>query len=66
MGRDYEQAFNKIFPDLSKEYDATRIPFFLDGVAGVDSLNLGDGKHPNAVGQKLVLENVWESLVSLI
>lgn len=66
MGRDYEEAFNKIFPDLAKAYDATRIPFFLEGVAGIDSLNLGDGKHPNAIGQKIVLENVWKSLTSLI
>lgn len=66
MGQDYEQAFNKIFPDLAKEYDAIRIPFFLEGVAGIDSLNLGDGKHPNEIGQKIVLENVWKSLTSII
>jgi len=66
MGRDYEESFNKIFPDLTKTYNATRIPFFLEGVAGIDSLNLGDGKHPNAKGQKIVLENVWKSFISLI
>jgi len=66
MGPEYEKAFNRIFPDLAAKYDATRIPFFLEGVAGIDSLNLGDGKHPNAIGQKIVLENVWESLISII
>jgi len=66
MGHEYEKAFNRIFPDLAAKYDATRIPFFLEGVAGIDSLNLVDGKHPNAIGQKIVLENVWESLISII
>lgn len=66
MGPDYERAFNAIFPDLSKEFNAIHLPFFLEGVAGIDSLNLADGKHPNEIGQKIVLENVWKSLESII
>lgn len=66
MGPAYEKAFNDIFPDLSKQYKAIHLPFFLDGVAGIDSLNLADGKHPNETGQKIVLENVWKSLESVI
>lgn len=66
MGPDYEKKFNAIFPSLSKSFDAIHIPFFLEGVAGIDSLNLPDGKHPNAIGQYIVLENVWSKLHDII
>jgi len=66
MGPNYEQSFNKIFPDLAKSYNAKLIPFFLEKVAGIDSLNLPDHKHPNAKGQKLVLETVWASMENIL
>jgi len=66
MGPDYEKAFNAIYPDLAKKHNAALIPFFLNNVAAVDTLNLPDGKHPNAEGQKVVLENVWASLNELL
>jgi len=66
MGKDYEKEFNTSFPKLAKEYKASLIPFFLDGVAGNPDLNLNDGKHPNAKGQKIVLENVWKVLQPLL
>lgn len=66
MGEDYEKEFNAIFPKLSKEYNAKLIPFFLQDVAGIPDLNLNDGKHPNEKGQKVVLENVWKALASLL
>jgi acyl-CoA thioesterase-1 len=31
-------------------------------VIGNPSLNLGDGIHPNAAGQKVLAENVWRVL----
>ena len=62
MGKDYEKAFNGAFSSLAKEYNASLIPFFLEGVALNPDLNLPDGKHPNADGQKIVLENVWKAL----
>jgi acyl-CoA thioesterase-1 len=31
-------------------------------VAGDPSLNLSDGIHPNAAGQKILAENVWRVL----
>lgn len=66
MGADYTDAFNGIFPALAKEYEASLIPFFLDGVAGNPELNLKDLKHPNVEGQKIVMENVWEVLEPLL
>ena len=66
MGKDYEKAYNAIFPTLSKEYKAALIPFFLEGVAGIPELNLKDGKHPNENGQLVVLENVWQAMSPLL
>ncbi len=66
MGIAYENSFNAIYPDLAKTNDSSLIPFFLNRVAQVDSLNLDDGKHPNELGQKIVLANVWETLKELI
>ena len=62
MGKAYENSFNAIYPELAKANESSLIPFFLNSVAHVDSLNLADGKHPNESGQKIVLANVWETL----
>ena len=62
MGNTYTTRFKGIFEELAKEYEAGLIPFLLDGVAGIPSLNLEDGKHPTAEGQKVVRENVWKVL----
>jgi len=62
MGNEYTTRFRGIFQELAEEHEAGLIPFLLDGVAGVPSLNLEDGKHPTAEGQKLVRENVWKVL----
>ena len=38
------------------------MPFLLEGVAGVTSLNQGDGIHPNERGEEIVAKNVWAAL----
>jgi acyl-CoA thioesterase I len=59
---DYVSAFGKMFADLATRNNATLVPYLLEGVAGDPSLNLSDGIHPNAAGQKIVTENVWRVL----
>ena len=59
LGADYGRRFRAIYPALASNNDAALIPFLLDGVAGVDSLNQQDGIHPTAQGQRVVAENVW-------
>ena len=59
---DYVSAFDKMFADLATKNNAALIPYLLQGVAGDPSLNLRDGIHPNAAGQKLLAENVWRVL----
>lgn len=66
MGSDYTKKFGAIYPKLAKDYNAALIPFLLENVATVPSLNLEDGKHPNAAGQYIVRENVWQVLKGLL
>jgi acyl-CoA thioesterase I len=65
MGPDYARAFNPIFPDLAKKYDAPFYPFFLDGVIMQPDMMLNDGIHPNAKGVTRVVAGV-EPLVSKV
>lgn len=62
MGTAYTTRFRGIFEELAQQYEAGLIPFLLDGVAGIPTLNLEDGKHPTAEGQKIVRDNVWKVL----
>ena len=59
---DYVSAFGKMFGELAAKNGAALVPYLLDGVAGDPSLNLPDGIHPNASGQKILAENVWRVL----
>src|SRR5438552_17398079 len=59
---DYVSAFGKMFSDLATKNNTALIPYLPQGVAGDPSLNLPDGIHPNAAGQKILAENVWRVL----
>ena len=49
-----------------KEHSVTLMPFLLEGVAGSQQLNQGDGVHPNNAGERIVTENVWKTLRPLL
>ncbi len=59
---DYVSAFGKMFGDLAARNNAALVPYLLQGVAGDPLLNLSDGIHPNAAGQKILAETVWRVL----
>ena len=59
---DYVSAFGQMFADLAAKNRAALVPYLLEGVAGNPSLNLPDGIHPNAAGQKILAENVYRVL----
>src|SRR6266704_5331473 len=59
---DYVAAFGKMFAELASKNGTLLVPYLLDGVAGDPSLNLPDGIHPNAAGQKVLADNVWRVL----
>ncbi len=66
MGEDYTTEFRTIFPDLAAQNEIQLIPFLLEGVAGNPVLNLEDGIHPTAEGQKIVANNVWVVLKNVL
>ena len=59
---DYVSAFDKMFTDLAAKNGAALVPYLLQSVAGHPSMNLPDGIHPNAAGQKILAETVWHVL----
>jgi acyl-CoA thioesterase I len=65
-GPQYTESFRNIFPSLAKEYHASLIPFFLEGVGGRPELNQEDGIHPTAEGYDVIVENVWKALQPLL
>ncbi len=58
LGADYGKAFNGIFPDLAKRYDAGLYPFILDGVLEKPNLMLPDGIHPTADGVTVMAKGI--------
>ncbi|TVZ17253.1 arylesterase [Maribacter sp. MAR_2009_72] len=66
MGADYATQFKQMYPALAESNNIYLIPFLLEGVAGIPELNLEDGIHPTAEGQKIVAENVWEILKPIV
>lgn len=58
FGSEYAAAFDAIYPELAKKYDAVLYPFFLDGVTGHVDRTLPDGLHPNAAGVDVVVERI--------
>lgn len=59
LGPRYASAFRALFRDLARSEHLPLIPFLLEGVGGVDSLNQADGIHPTPAGHRIVAENVW-------
>ncbi|HEY0320952.1 MAG TPA: arylesterase [Pyrinomonadaceae bacterium] len=61
-GADYQREVQQAFQSLASERRVTLIPFFLDRVAGIESLNQADGIHPNAEGARIVADTVYTTL----
>ena len=62
-GLPYVRRFNAVYPGLAKRNRLPLVPFLLEGVAGVDSLNQADMMHPTAAGQRRVAETVWPAVL---
>ncbi len=65
-GKDYEAAFNPIFADLAKQYQAQLYPFFLEGVIDKPSLKLADALHPNEAGVDEIVRRILPTVEKLI
>ncbi|HEX8174434.1 MAG TPA: arylesterase [Pyrinomonadaceae bacterium] len=65
-GAEYQREVHEAFQSLARERRVTLIPFFLDRVAGIESLNQPDGIHPNAEGTRIVADTVYNALRPLL
>lgn len=66
MGPEHTRDFAAIFPDVARAKGTVLIPFLLDRVGGVPSLNLPDGIHPTPEGHQIVADTVWRTLQPLL
>ncbi len=66
MGSDYANQFKAIFPQLAAKNNMALVPFLLEGVGGIASLNQADGIHPTAEGDKIVAETIWKVLKGVL
>jgi acyl-CoA thioesterase-1 len=54
----YREWFTSLYPRLADQYDLPLIPFFLDNVATIPSLNLPDWIHPTADWYTIIADQV--------
>lgn len=66
LGPRFTERFRAVFPDVAARLDLALVPFLLEGVGGVDTLNQADGIHPTARGHRIVADNVWSVLAPLL
>jgi len=65
-GVEYENAFDRIFPELAKVHDVPLYPFFLEGVAMKPELNQPDGLHPNERGVAVLVDRLAPVVARLV
>jgi acyl-CoA thioesterase-1 len=65
-GPEYTKQFAMVFSDLAAEKKAALVPFLLTNIALSPDLLQGDDIHPNALGQPVLLDNVWPALKPLL
>ena len=65
-GAAYTGAFERVFVDVARSTRVPLLPFLLHGVAGDAKLNLADGIHPNAAGQRRIAEHLIPYIRALL
>lgn len=65
-GRRYEEAYNRIFPELAKKHGVSLYPFFLAGVVARPDFNQRDGIHPNRNGVAVIVDRITPYVVRLL
>ncbi|QRY78507.1 arylesterase [Pseudomonas sp. PDNC002] len=65
-GQRYTDAFAKVFDSVASEQKIPLVPFFLEGVGGVQDMMQADGIHPAVAAQPKLLDNVWPTLKPLL
>jgi len=65
-GQRYIDEFDNVFRQAAADNDIPWIEFFMDGIALNEELMQGDGIHPNAAAQPLLLDNAWPIIVQAL
>ncbi|MBC9250607.1 arylesterase [Pseudomonas alcaligenes] len=65
-GTRYTQAFAEVYSTLARDKQVALVPFFMEGVGGVDGMIQSDGIHPSAAAQTRLLDNAWPLLQPLL
>lgn len=66
LGQRYTTAFAEAFDSLAAEKRLSYVPFFLEGVGGVEGMMQADRIHPTASAQQRLLDNAWPVLEPLL
>lgn len=66
LGRAYAEGFDSTFPTVAEDHGAVLVPFLLEGVATVASLNQVDGIHPTARGHAMIADTLWSTLEKIL
>jgi acyl-CoA thioesterase-1 len=66
MGKAYQTAFDRIYPDLATAFDVPLYPFFLEGVVMNPALNQADGVHPNPQGVNTIVNKITPMVMEQI
>jgi acyl-CoA thioesterase I len=57
-GEEYTKSFFEVYGKVAEAQNVQLIPFLLKDVAGIPSLNIPDGIHPNEAGHKIVAQTI--------
>ena len=65
-GKQYTEAFEKIFSNVANNQKTGLVPFLFEGFAANRSMFQTDGIHPNETAQPLMMETVLSALKPMI
>ena len=66
FGPVFDEKFRSIYTELAKKYNTGLVPFMMEGFAQKADLFQGDGIHPLAPAQPMILNNIWPALKPLL
>jgi len=65
-GPEYQTAFDAMYPELAREYDAALVPFFMEPLLGKPQLVQADRIHPTAAGIDAMVEATADTVVGAL
>ena len=66
LGREYAEAYGRMYVKLAEQNNLPFIPFLLEGVGGKAELNQADRIHPTAEGHRIIAATIWKVLQPIL